>query len=118
MELKGLAKQGRNVAVAMAACGLVLGVTAPVAAAQDGETWEMPALKDEVLQNAVDSVVGAAGEENIKFNIYDRDMNQVVYNYTNWVVCGQSPSAEKEVAINPAKPQTVTLALSRRSSGC
>lgn len=118
MELKGLAKQGRNVAVAMAACGMALGMTAPVAAAQEGETWEMPALRDEVLQNAVDSVIGAAGENNIKFNIYDRDMNQVVYNYTNWVVCGQSPAAEREVTINPAKPQTVTLALSRRSSGC
>ena len=118
MELKGLAKQGRMVAIAMTSCGMALGMTAPVAAAQDSETWEMPGLRNEVLQNAVDSVIAAAGEGNVRWNIYDRDMNQVVYNYTNWVVCGQAPSAESEVTVNPAKPQTVTLALSRRSAGC
>ncbi len=118
MELKGLKRQGRNVAVAMASIGAVLGVTAPMAAAQETETWEMPALKEELLQDAVDSVISAAGEENIKFNLYDSEYNQVVYNYTNWIVCGQSPSAEKEVTINPEKPQTVTLALSRPSAGC
>jgi hypothetical protein len=118
MELKGLAKQGRVVAIAMASCGMALGMTAPVAAAQDTETWEMPALRDEVLQNAVDSVIEAAGEDNIKWNIYDRDLNQVVYNYTNWVVCGQSPSAESIVKVNPAKPQTVVFAVRRRTGGC
>ncbi|OAN38104.1 hypothetical protein [Mycolicibacterium iranicum] len=118
MVLKGLAKQARVVAVAVASCGMVLGVTAPIATAQDSETWEMPDLEDEILQDAVDSVISAAGEDNITFNIYDRDMNQVVYNYTNWVVCGQSPSAEREVTVDPAKPQRVTLALSRRTAGC
>ncbi|MFB1295275.1 hypothetical protein ACAG24_007165 [Mycobacterium sp. pW049] len=118
MELKGLAKQGRNVAVAMAACGMALGITSPVAAAQEGETWEMPALKEELLQDAVDSVISTAGEENIRFNLYDRDMNQVIYNYTNWIVCAQYPAAAKEVTVNPEKRQTVTLALSRPAAGC
>lgn len=118
MELKGLAKQGRVVAIAMASAGMALGMTAPVAAAQDAETWEMPGVKEELLQDAVDSVIAAAGEGNVKFNLYDIAMNQVVYNYTNWVVCAQSPTAEKEVAINPGKPQTVTLALNRRATGC
>lgn len=118
MELKGLAKQGRVVAIAMASCGMALGMTAPVAVAQDAETWEMPNFRGEVLQNAVDSVIAAAGEDNIRFNIYDAQSNQVVYNYTNWVVCGQSPKADAEVTIDPAKPQRVTLALYRRSTGC
>lgn len=118
MKLKGFVRQGRSVAVAMASCGMLLGVTAPVAAAQDSETWEMPALRGEILQDAVDSVIGAAGEANVNLVIYDAELNQVVYNYTNWVVCGQSPSADKEVAINPEKPQRVSLALQRRTVGC
>jgi hypothetical protein len=118
MELKGFKRQGRVVAVAMASFGMALGVTAPVAAAQDAETWEMPGLRNELLQNAVDSVIATAGEDNITFNLYDKDMNQVIYNYTNWIVCGQSPAADKEVTINPAKPQRVTFALARPASGC
>lgn len=117
MELKGLAKQGRNVAVAMAACGMVLGVTAPVAGAQDEATWEMPGLKEELLQDAVDSVIATAGEQNIRFRIYSLDMNQVIYNYTNWIVCAQAPAAEKSVEITP-KPQQVTFAVKRPAAGC
>ncbi|MDA2894689.1 hypothetical protein PDG61_27520 [Mycolicibacterium sp. BiH015] len=118
MELKGLAKQGRVVAIAMASCGMALGMTAPVAAAQEGETWEMPAVKEELLQDAVDSIISAAGEENVKLAPYDSELNQVIYNYTNWIVCAQSPAAEKEVTINPAKPQAVYLALKRPAAGC
>ena len=119
MELKGLAKQGRSVAVAMASCGMLLSVTAPVAAAQGTETWEMPALRNEVLQNAIGAVTEAAGgTENIKFNLVDATMNQVVLNYTNWLVCAQSPAAEATVKVNPAKPQRVSLALKRPSVGC
>ncbi|MCZ0729005.1 hypothetical protein [Mycolicibacterium iranicum] len=118
MELKGLAKQGRVVAVAMASCGMALGMTAPVGAAQTGETWEMPGLKRELLQDAIDSVESAAGAGNVKFSLYDLGYNQVVYNYTNWIVCAQSPAAEKEVTINPNKPQLVTFALQRPAVGC
>lgn len=121
MELKGFTRQERSIAVAAAAFGVaaaVAGLTAPVATAQEAETWTMPALKEEVLQDAVDAVVEAAGADNVKFNLYDRDFNQVVYNYTNWIVCGQSPSADSTVTIDPAKPRTVTMALSRPSAGC
>lgn len=117
MELKGLAKQGRVVAVAMASCGMALGMTAPVAAAQDAETWEMPALREEVLQNAVDSILATAGEENVKFSIINQTANQVVYNYTNWLVCGQSPKADEAVEID-SKPKTIYLAVNRRTDGC
>lgn len=119
MELKGLAKQGRVVAVAMASCGMVLGMTAPIAAAQPtiGDTWEMPALREELLQDAVDSVFEAAGEENVVLGLYDRSLNQVVYNYTNWIVCGQAPKAGDVIEVTE-KPRTITMALERPSAGC
>lgn len=116
MELKGLTRYGRAAAVTAASFGLVLGA-APIASAQT-QTWEMPALKEEVLQNAIDSVISAAGENNVKFNLVDSTFNQVVYNYTNWLVCGQSPRAESTVKVNPQKPQTVTFALKRPAVGC
>ena len=116
MELKG---HWRSIAVAAATAGVFAsgGVVAPVAAAQDAETWTMPAVREEVLQNAVDSVIAAAGEKNVRFNVYDRQFNQVVYNYTNWVVCGQSPSADSSVPVGE-KPRTVTFALARPAIGC
>ena len=119
---KGLKWQVRNVAVGAASFGMVVaGVVfaAPSAVAQesDGATWTMPALKGAVLQTAVDSVLETAGPDNITFNIYDAVNNQVVYNYTAWVVCGQSPRADATVTIG-AEPQRVTLALKRRHAGC
>lgn len=117
MELKG---NWRSIAVAAATVGVFAaggGVVAPVAAAQDAETWTMPGVREEILQSAVDSVIAAAGEKNVRFNVYDRQFNQVVYNYTNWVVCGQSPSADSAVKVGE-KPRTVTFALARPSTGC
>lgn len=119
MERKGFTRQRRSVAMvaAFGAVTAVVGMTAPVAAAQTS-TWTMPALREEVLQSAVDAVTEAAGAKNVKFNIYDRNSPQEIINYTNWVVCGQSPSADSTVKIDPAKPRTVTLALNRRTMGC
>ena len=118
MERKGFTRQGRNIAAAAASVGMLVAglVTAPVAGAQSS-TWTMPALRGEVLERAVNSVIGAAGEDNVRFNIYDSVNNQVVYNYTNWVVCGQSPRADSTVKVG-AKPQRVTFALKRRYPGC
>lgn len=116
MERKGFT---RSVAAGAASFGMLLTgvmVAAPTAGAQTS-SWTMPALRDEVLQNAIDSVNGAAGSAPIRFNIYDSVNNQVVYNYTNWVVCGQSPRAEATVKVGE-KPQTITLALKRRQTGC
>ncbi|MDW5611082.1 hypothetical protein [Mycolicibacterium sp. D5.8-2] len=122
MELKGFKRQQRNLAVAAAAAGLFaagVGISAPIAAAAPsaGETWEMGSYRGEILQRAIDDVIANAGEQNVKFNLYDRQFNQVIYNYTNWLVCGQSPRAEASVKVG-AKPQTVTFALSRPSTGC
>jgi ABC-type glycerol-3-phosphate transport system substrate-binding protein len=121
MELKGFTRQQRRITIATAAgiaIAAVGGLTAPVAVAQETQTWTMPGLKEEILQRAVDAVTAAAGENNVKFNVYDRQFNQVVYNYTNWIVCGQSPKADSAVKVNPKKPQTVTFALSRPAAGC
>jgi ABC-type glycerol-3-phosphate transport system substrate-binding protein len=121
MERMGFKIQQRSMAMATAALAVaaaLTSLTAPVATAQDAESWTMPALKEEILQSAVDAVTEAAGADNVTFNVYDREFNQVVYNYTNWVVCGQSPGPDRTVQVNPAKPQTVTLALSRPSTGC
>lgn len=115
MERKGFKK----IAAGTASFGMLLSgvmVAAPTAGAQ-ASTWTMPALRGEVLQNAVDGVKSAAGSAPIRFNIYDAVNNQVVYNYTNWVVCGQSPRANATVKVG-SKPQTVTMALKRRQAGC
>ena len=116
MERKGFS---RSVAAGAASFGMLLTgvmVAAPTAGAQTS-TWTMPALRGEVLERAIVGVEGAAGSAPIRFNIYDSVNNQVVYNYTNWVVCGQSPRAEATVKVGE-KPQTITLALKRRQSGC
>ncbi|PRC46458.1 hypothetical protein C6A85_89980 [Mycobacterium sp. ITM-2017-0098] len=120
MELKGFKRQRRDLAVGAAAIGLGLAgvvVTAPIAAAQDTEAWTMPALKGEVLQDAVDSVTAAAGEENVTLSIFPDGMNQVIYNYTNWLVCSQSPAAETAVEIG-REPKTIYMAVKRPSEGC
>lgn len=120
MELKGFTRQRRAIGVAAATVGVFaagVGISAPIASAQETQTWTMPGVREEILQNAVDAVIEAAGKKNVKFNVYDRQFNQVVYNYTNWVVCGQSPSADSEVKIGD-KPRTVTFALARPSTGC
>ena len=122
MMRKGFTRHGLSVAkaaAALSAAAAVAGLTAPVAVAQEtpSGTWTMPAVREEVLQDAVDAVTEAAGADNVAFNVYDSVWNQVVYNYTNWVVCGQSPRADTEVKVG-AKPQRVNLALKRRATGC
>lgn len=123
MELKGFKRQRRNLAVAAAAAGVFAagaGISAPIAAAAptQGETWEMGSYRNEVLQRAINDVIAKAGEQNVRFNLYNRDLtSQVVLNYTNWVVCGQAPRAGTTVTVG-ARPRTVTFALARRYSGC
>ncbi|PQP41627.1 hypothetical protein [Mycolicibacterium austroafricanum] len=122
MELKGFKRHQRNLAVAAAAAGVFaagIGISAPIAAAAPtaGETWTMGSYRGEVLQRAIDDVIANAGEQNVRFNLYDRALNQVIYNYTNWVVCAQSPRADAVVEVG-AKPKQVTFALARRYVGC
>ncbi|WP_006244334.1 hypothetical protein [Mycolicibacterium tusciae] len=100
MKLKGLTRQAGNVAAAAACFALlvtVAGVAAPTAAAEesDAATWEMPDVEGSMLQNAIDATLEAAGSEDaVAFSFASDGPATVVYNYTNWRVCGQSPSAE------------------------
>lgn len=105
------------VAAGMLASGIGIGAPTAGAAPTVGDTWQMGTYRNEVLQRAIDDVIATAGEQNVRFNLYNRDLNQVIYNYTNWVVCGQSPSAGSTVKVGE-KPRTVTFALARRFSGC
>ena len=121
MELKGFKRHAGNVAAAAACFGMLataLGVAAPIAAAQDSdtETWTMPDTESSMLENAVDATYEAAGTENIEIEFDVSGPAQVVYNYTNWRVCGQSPSADEEVAVT-GEPATVEFEVAR-PGGC
>ncbi|MGZ5394359.1 MAG: hypothetical protein ACXWEI_02475, partial [Mycobacterium sp.] len=80
------------------------------------ETWTMPDTENNMLKNAVAATYEAAGTENIEFEYSFSDVTQVVHNYTNWRVCGQSPSADEEVEVT-AEPATVEFELAR-PGGC
>lgn len=118
MERMGFMRHGRSVAIAatFSVAAAVVGLMAPVAAAEETTpgTWTMPDLKEELLQHAIDDVSETAGSDNVRFKFVN---DQVVYNYTNWVVCAQSPEAETSVKIG-AKPQTVAFRVERPSIGC
>ncbi|WP_006244333.1 hypothetical protein [Mycolicibacterium tusciae] len=122
MVLRGFKRQVRNAAVGAASFGMVvtgLVVTAPSAVAQESgaATWEMPDVTDSMLQNAIDATVEAAGSEDaVRFSFGSSGPAEVVYNYTNWRVCGQSPAAEKAVKIT-GKPASVYFRLAR-PGGC
>jgi hypothetical protein len=120
MVLRGFKRHARNVAVGAASFGmLVTGVvvTAPSAVAQDAAAWEMPDVRESMLQNAVDATIEAAGSEDaVRFSFGSSGPAEVVYNYTNWRVCGQSPAPEKAVKIT-GKPASVYFRLAR-PGGC
>jgi hypothetical protein len=121
MELKAFKRHaGPIVATAVTFASLVTaaGVAMPIAAAQesDGATWTMPDTENNMLQNAVEATYEAAGTEDIEIEFDVSGSAQVVYNYTNWRVCGQSPSADEEVEVT-AEPATVEFELAR-PGGC
>ena len=76
-----------------------VGVAAPIAAAEesDAATWTMPDTESSMLQNAVAATYEAAGTEDVEIEFGVSGPAQVVHNYTNWRVCGQSPAADEEV---------------------
>jgi hypothetical protein len=116
MGLKGLKKQVRNVAVGAASFGmLVTGVvvTAPTVAAQESEaaTWEMPDVKDSMLQNAIDATVEAAGSDVAITFGFDQPAQEVL-NYTNWRVCYQYPEAGEAVT-DTGQPPAVYFQVTR-----
>ena len=104
-------------ATALAGVGMV-GVAAPAAAAQEGNPgpWEMPDVRYELLQRAIDSVVAATDGADVQFDIRNRLSPNEVINYTNWEVCYTSPTAGSNIS---QKTKKVILLVRRpNTSGC
>lgn len=104
-------------AAVMAVGGLV-GVAAPAAAAQGGTPgpWEMPDVRYELLQRAIDSVLAATDDADVQFDIRNRLSPNEVINYTNWEVCYTFPVAGSDIS---AKTKKVVLLVRRpNTSGC
>ncbi|MCG7580095.1 hypothetical protein [Mycolicibacterium sp. OfavD-34-C] len=104
-------------AALVAACGVV-GVAAPAAAAQEGNSgpWEMPNVRGEILQRAIKSVQDVAGDVELDLRILNRLNAQEVINYTNWEVCAHGPSAGSEIS---KKTKRVNLYVRRPNTrGC
>ena len=118
MELKGFKRHVASATVAIGMLVIAFGVAAPIAAAEESDvtTWTMPDTEENMLANAVAATYEAAGTDDIDFEFAVSGINQVVYNYTNWRVCGQSPSADEEVEVT-GEPATVEFEVAR-PGGC
>ena len=108
------------VAAGMASAMVVasVGLAGPAAAA---DQWEMPDVRGEILQTAINDVRSVTGDVELDLRFVPRNVNQVVYNYTNWAVCSTSPSAKSRSRRRPeasrllaAAPQREVLRLSSR----
>lgn len=69
----------------------------------------MPDLDGLILEKALDAVHAAAEDPAFPIQI-NNARGQVVYNYTNWVACDQSPRAGREVT---PKTKKVFIAVKR-----
>lgn len=100
------------------AAGGILGMATPAAAAQDGNPgpWEMPDVRGEILQRAIDSVLDVTGDVDLDLEVRNRLSAQDVINYTNWEVCAQAPRGGSEISM---KTKRVILVVRRpNTSGC
>lgn len=88
------------------------GFAGPAAAA---DQWVMPTTRGEVLQTAINDVRAAAGGAELDIRFVPRHVNQEVYNYSNWAVCGSSPSAGKNIS---QKTKRVVFSLRRLNEKC
>lgn len=73
------------------------------------EEWEMPDVKDMVLQQAVNAIYDVTGPADLEFDVIDEKNGQDVINQTNWTVCDQYPRAGLELA----QGSTVTFYVKR-----
>lgn len=105
------------VAIMAISAGLI-GSAAPAGAAQDGNPgpWEMPDVRGETLQRAINSVLSVTGDIDLDLEVRNRkDVRQVI-NYTNWEVCAQAPRGGQNIS---QKARRVILVVRRpNSSGC
>ncbi len=100
------------------ATGGMVGIAAPAAAAQEGNSgpWEMPDVRGEKLQRGIDTIDDLVGDFDLRFDIRNRLSAQEVINYTNWEICAQAPGAGGEIT---QKTKRVILVVRRpNTSGC
>ncbi len=98
--------------LAMAVSAGMFGFAAPAAAAQEGNPgpWEMPDVRGEKLQRAINDVLDVTGDVDLDLRILNRVTTQEVINYTNWEVCAQSPRGGSNIS---QKTMRVILAVRR-----
>ena len=104
-------------AAAVAAGGMVT-LSAPAAAAQEGNPgpWEMPDVRGEILDRAIDSVLSVTGDVDLDLEIRNRKDVREVINYTNWEVCAQAPRGGQNIS---KKAMRVILVVRRpMTRGC
>jgi len=96
----------------------MMGLAAPAGAAQEGNPgpWEMPDVRGEILQRAINSVVNVTGQIDLDLEIRNRLSTQEVINYTNWEVCAQAPRGGQNIS---QKAKRVILVVRRPNTrGC
>ncbi|WP_425003624.1 hypothetical protein [Mycolicibacterium sp. S3B2] len=111
-------KQLKIALAAVTAAGGMLTAAAPAAAAQEGNPgpWEMPDVRGEILQRAVDSVLDVTGHVDLDLEVRNRLSAQEVINYTNWEVCAQAPRGGQNIS---QKAKRVILVVRRpNATGC
>lgn len=105
-------------AATMAVSAGLIGFAAPATAAQEGNPgpWEMPDVRGETLQRAIDSVLSVTGDVDLDLDIRNRKDVREVINYTNWEVCAQAPRGGQNIS---QKAMRVILVVRRpMTRGC
>ncbi|MHA0286108.1 hypothetical protein ACXYX3_06590 [Mycobacterium sp. C3-094] len=87
------------------------GLAGPAAAA---DKWTMPDVRGEVLESAIKDVRSVTGDVELDLR-FQPNVNQVVYNYSNWAVCATSPRRGGEIS---QKTKRVIFALRRLNEKC
>ena len=102
----------------MAMSAGLVGFAAPATAAQDGNPgpWEMPDVRGEVLQRAIDSVLSVTGDVDLDLDIRNRKDVREVINYTNWEVCAQAPRGGEN--ISPKSKRVILVVRRPNTRGC
>lgn len=103
----------------MAVLAATVGFAGPAAAVVDDGAqspnpapWVMPNVRRMLLDRALDAVYNVTGPADLDIRFISAG-NQNVFNYTNWDVCRQSPSAGAEIS---QKTMRVILQVSRPGS--
>lgn len=91
---------------------MMTGLAAPASAA---EKWTMPDVRGEVLETAIKDVRSVTGDVELDLRFVPRNVNQDVYNLTNWAVCATSPSRGSEIS---QKTKRVIFSLRRLNEKC